>query len=168
VDRSPENRDKKSRSKGTMKNGNLGKLEQEKIDGSSNPSPQPGHQTKNPNKDTEEPETITDNREKPSPPPNGKDTGELGQTTGTLEVAPSPSYADIARKKVLDPSSSSEDEILESPAKRAGRKSCKEAREEEAERKKTQGSQPTIEMSIDRNKRIRSLKGGGPTTPNNK
>jgi hypothetical protein len=87
---------------------------------------------------------------------------------GTLEVVPSPTYADVARKKVTDPSSSSEDEILERPAKRAGRKSRKEAREEEAERQKTQGSQPTIEMSIGRNTRIRSLKGGGPITPNSK
>ena len=109
-----------------------------------------------------------DNREQPSSPPNGKVTGEQGKTAGTLEVVPSPSYVDIARKKVLEPSSSSEDEILERPAKRAGRKSRKEAREEEAERQKTQGSQPTIEMSIDRNTRIRSLKGGGQTTPNSK
>jgi hypothetical protein len=109
-----------------------------------------------------------DSREQPNSPPNGKDTGEQGKMARTLEVVPSPSYADIARKKVLEPSSSLEDEILERLAKRAGRKSRKEAREEESERQKTQGSQPTIEMSIDGNTRIRSLKGGGPTTPNSK
>jgi hypothetical protein len=109
-----------------------------------------------------------DSRTHSSPPPNGKDTGAPGQADGTLEVVPSPTYADIARKKVIDPSSSSEDEILEKPAKRAGRKSRKEAREEEAERQKTQGSKPTIEMSIGRNTRIRSLKGGCPITPNSK
>jgi hypothetical protein len=44
--------------------------------------------------------------------------------------------------------------------KRARRKSHKEAREEEAERKKMQGSQPTIEISIERNNRTRPPKGG--------
>ena len=43
---------------------------------------------------------------------------------------------------------SSEDETYERPSKRARRKSHKEAREEEAERLKIQGSQSTIEMSI--------------------
>jgi hypothetical protein len=160
----------KSRSKGTMKNGNLGQLEQEKIDGSSNPMPQSGPQTEKSqlgNKRTRNNHGKQGTTKSP-PPPNGKDIREQGQMAGTLEAAPSPSYADIARKKVLDPSSSLEDEILEKPAKRAGRKSRKEAREEEAERQKTQGSQPTIEMSIGRNTRIRYLKGGGPTTPNNK
>ena len=85
-----------------------------------------------------------------------------------MEVAPSPSYADIARKKESESPSSSEDEILERPAKRAGRKSRREAREEEAERQKTQGSQPTIEMKIDINTRSRPPKCGGPTTPNSK
>jgi hypothetical protein len=157
----------KSRTKGATKNDNSGQIEQEKIDGSSNPPPHAEPQTEKAINDIEEPE-IMDNRIQPSPPPNGKDIGVPGQTAGTLEVAPSPSYVDIARKKVIDPSSSSEDEILERPAKRAGRKSRKEAREEEAERQKTQGSQPTIEMSIGKNTRIRSLKGGGLITPNNK
>jgi hypothetical protein len=101
------------------------------------------------------------------PPPNGKGTEEQGKTARTLEVVPSPSYADIARKKAVESPSSSEDEILERPAKRAGRKSRREATEEEAERQKTQGSQPTIEMSIGRNTRSRPPK-GGPTTPNSK
>jgi hypothetical protein len=157
----------KSRTKGATKNDNFGKIEKEKIDGSSNPPPHAEPQTEKVINDTEEPE-IMDSRIQSSPPPNGKDTGAPGQAEGTLEIAPSPSYADIAKKKAIDPSSSSEDEILERPAKRAGRKSHKEAREEEAERQKTQGSQPTIEMSINRNTRIRSLKGGGPTTPNSK
>jgi hypothetical protein len=157
----------KSRSKGTTKNGNSGQLESEKIEGSSNPPPHVEPQAEKVNNDTEEPE-IMDSRTHSSPPPNGKDTGAPGQAEGTLEVVPSPTYADVARKKVIDPSSSSEDEILERPAKRAGRKSRKEAREEEAERQKTQGSQPTIEMSMGRNTRIRSLKGGGPITPNSK
>jgi len=69
---------------------------------------------------------------------------------------------------VCDSPISSEDEIIERPAKRAGRKSRREVREEEAERQKTQGSQPTIEMSIGRNTRTRPPKGGGPTTPNSK
>jgi hypothetical protein len=100
------------------------------------PPPHAEPQTEKVNNDTEEPE-IMDNRTHSSPPPNGKNTGAHGQAEGTLEVVPSPTYADISRKKVIDPSSSSEDEILERPAKRAGRKSRKEAREEEAERQKT-------------------------------
>jgi hypothetical protein len=157
----------KSISKGATKNDNSRKIEPEKINRSSNPPPHAEPQTERVNKDTEEPE-IMDSRTHSSPPPNGKDTGAPGQAEGTLEVVPSPTYADIARKKVIDPSSSLEDEILERPAKRAGRKSRKEAREEEVERQKTQGSQPTIEISIGRNTRIRSLKGGGPITPNSK
>jgi hypothetical protein len=91
----------KSRSKGTMNNGNPRQLGQEKIDYSFIPMPQSGPQTEKPNKDTEEPETTMDSREQPNSPLNGKDTGEQGQMAGTLEVVPSPSYADIARKKVL-------------------------------------------------------------------
>jgi hypothetical protein len=109
-----------------------------------------------------------DNREHPKSPTKRKYTGEQGQMVGILDATPSASYVDISRKKMIEPVSSSEDEILERPAKRAGRKSRKEAREEEAERQKTQGSQPTIEMSIGRNTRIRSQKGGGPSTPNSK
>eukprot|EP00253_Pinus_taeda_P023537 PITA_23537 len=59
----------------------------------------------------------------------------------------------------MENSNSSEDETYERPSKKAGRKSRKEKREEEAERLKTQGSQPTIEMSIGRNTRPRPSKG---------
>jgi hypothetical protein len=107
-------------------------------------------------------------REHPKSPTKRKDTGEQGKMAGSMEVAPSPSYANIARKKMMEPVSSLEDEIFERLAKREGRESHKEAREEEAEIKKTQGIQPTIEMSIDRNTRIRSQKGGGPSTPTSK
>ena len=41
-----------------------------------------------------------------------------------------------------------EDETFEIPSKKAGRKSLKEAREEEAKRKEMQGIQSTLEMSI--------------------
>jgi hypothetical protein len=64
----------------------------------------------------------------------------------------------------VDSSGSSKDEAFERPSKRAVRKSRKELREEEAERLKVQGSQPTIEMSIGRNTRSRPTK-GGPTPP---
>jgi hypothetical protein len=55
-----------------------------------------------------------------------------------------------------------EDDSFERPSKREGTKSHKEAREEEAERQKIQGSQPTIDMSIGRNTITRPLKGGPP------
>jgi hypothetical protein len=158
----------RSRNKGTTKSDNHGQLEQEQPDGVPNPTPQPATQAEKLSKETEEPDIIMENRVHPKSPPKRKDTGEQGKTAGSLEAAPSPSYADIARKKIMEPVSSSEDEILERPAKRAGRKSRKEAREEEAERQKTQGSQPTIEMSIGRNTRIRSQKGGGSSTPTSK
>jgi hypothetical protein len=158
----------KPRSKGITKESNPGQSGQEQKDGTSNPMSKSGSQNAEPSKAIEEPEANMDSNEQSKPSPNGKGTEEQGKTAGTLEVAPSPSYADIARKKVLESPSSSEDEILERPAKRAGRKSRREAREEEAERQKTQGSQPTIEMSIGRNTRTRPPKGGGPTIPNNK
>ena len=59
---------------------------------------------------------------------------------------------------------SSEDETFERPSKRAGMKSREELREEEAERLKVQGSQSTIEMSIDINTRSRPTE-GGPSPP---
>jgi len=73
----------------------------------------------------------------------------------------------IAKKKPIESSSSSEDEIYEHQTKKAGRKSHKEKSEEEAERLKTQGSQATIEMTIGRNTIPRSSK-GGLNTPSSK
>ena len=71
----------------------------------------------------------------------------------------SPSYADITRKKQAESSSSSEDDSIEQLSKKAGRKSCKEAWEEEDESLNMQGSQSTIEMSLGRSKRTRPPKG---------
>ena len=48
----------------------------------------------------------------------------------------SPTYADMTRKKTPEISGSSEDETAERPSKRVGRKTHKEAREEEVERQK--------------------------------
>ena len=53
---------------------------------------------------------------------------------------PSPSYAEIIKKKSVDSSGSSEKDSIEQISKKAGRKSRKEAREEEVERLKMQGS----------------------------
>eukprot|EP00253_Pinus_taeda_P013884 PITA_13884 len=77
----------------------------------------------------------------------------------------SPSYADIIKqkKKKIDNAGSSDDETFERPSKRVGRRSNKEAREEESERQKTLGSQTTIEMTLGRNIKPRASKGGGPT-----
>ena len=73
---------------------------------------------------------------------------------GVGEVSPapvgpssSPSYAKIARKKPIKSSGSSDEESIDQFSKKSGRKSKKEIWEEEAERRKTQGSQSTIEMS---------------------
>ena len=48
----------------------------------------------------------------------------------------SPSYANMTRKKPPKSSGSSKDETFERPSKTIGRKSLREAREEEAKRKK--------------------------------
>ena len=66
----------------------------------------------------------------------------------------------MIRKKPPDSSISSDHETFERPSKNAGRKSLKEAREEEAEMQKMHGSQTTLEMSIGRNTRARPPKGG--------
>jgi hypothetical protein len=66
----------------------------------------------------------------------------------------------MTKKKSQENFGSSEEETFERPTKRVGRKSHKEAREEEVKRQKTQGSQPTIEVSIRRNSRTRPPKGG--------
>ena len=88
---------------------------------------------------------------------DGEETDPLGASQGSPS---NPSYAEITKKNLADNSYSSEDETFERPSKRAGRKSYKEVREEEAERLKMQGSQPKIEMSIRRNTRARLPKGG--------
>lgn len=94
-----------------------------------------------------------------STPPSKE--GEKAMQTEVTQGSPSnPSYVEVTRKKAIESSGSSEDETYERPSKRVGRKSCKEMREEEAERLKTQGSQATIEMSIGRNTRPRPSKGG--------
>ena len=66
----------------------------------------------------------------------------------------------MTRKKPSESLNSSEDETFERPSKKAGRKSLKEAREEEVERQKMQGIQATLEMSIGWNTRARPPKGG--------
>jgi len=93
-------------------------------------------------------------------PPSNKEGREPVQTEANQGSPSNPSYAEIARKKPVESSGSSEDETYEQPSKKEGRKSRKEKREEEAERLKTQGSQSTIEMSIGRNIRPRPSKGG--------
>ena len=66
----------------------------------------------------------------------------------------------MIRKKPPELFGSSEDETFERPSKKAGRKSLKEAREEETERQKMQGIQTTLEMSIRQKTRARPRKGG--------
>ena len=72
---------------------------------------------------------------------------------------PSPSYAEIIKKKPVDSFGSFEEKSIEKISKKVGMKSQKEGREEEAERLKMQGSQSTIEMSLGRSKRTRPPKG---------
>ena len=72
----------------------------------------------------------------------------------------SPTYTEIAKeKKPLDNSGSSNEDPLERSSKK-GRKYHKMVREEEVERLKMQGNQPTIEMSISGNARAIPIKGG--------
>lgn len=60
----------------------------------------------------------------------------------------------------METSGSSKDDTFKRPSKRVGRRSRKEAMEEEVERQKMQGNQSTIEMSIGKNTRTRPTKGG--------
>ena len=104
--------------------------------------------------------TALENLEHTGSPISNKEGREEIQLEASQGSPSNPSYAEFKRKKPVDSSGSSEDEIYERPLKRAGRKSHKEVREEEAKRLKTQGSQSTIEMSIGRNTRARPPKGG--------
>ena len=61
-----------------------------------------------------------------------------------IRIYSSLSYVEVVRKKPSESSGSSEDESFERPSKKAGRKYHREAREEEVERKKMQGSQTTL------------------------
>ena len=130
--------------------------------------PTPTQETEESLKETEgahiDPPTAAqenENQREVSPP------SKEGEVANQFEVPhgspPNPTYAEVTKKKAVESSESSEEEIYERPSKRAGRKSRKEKREQEAERLKTQGSQSTIEMSIGRNSRSRPHKGG--TTP---
>jgi len=95
--------------------------------------------------------------------PQANKDGGGAASPGASQGSPSiPSYADITKKKVAEPSNSSEEEIYERPSKRADRKPHKVVREEEAKCLKMQGSQSTIEMTIGRNTRERPSKGGIP------
>jgi hypothetical protein len=108
--------------------------------------------------------TAQGNEEQAEIPSSNEEGGNANQSEANQGSPTNPSYAEIARKKPVESSESSEDETFERPLKKAGRKSRKEKREEEAERYKTQGSQSTIEMSIGRNIRARPSK-GGPNPP---
>ena len=54
---------------------------------------------------------------------------------------------------------------MDNSQKKNGRKSRKEIREEEVERLKLQGSEPTIKLSFGRSKRNRPQKGGANPCP---
>ena len=71
---------------------------------------------------------------------------DCSQDLSPIRPPISPSYVDALKKKVESSGSSEDDGKF---AKKFGRKSRKEIREEEAERLKMQGSQPTIELSFD-------------------
>jgi len=104
--------------------------------------------------------TAIENQEQPEAPSLNKDKEAEIQVVASQGSPLNPSYAEITRPKQTESAGSSEDETLERPTKRAGRKSRKELREEEAERLKVQGNQSTIEMSIGKNTRSRPPKGG--------
>jgi hypothetical protein len=109
-----------------------------------------------------------ENGEQTETSPPAKVGGKELQIEDNQGNPPNPSYAEIAKKNPEESSGSSEDETFERPSKKAGRKSRKEKREEEAERFKIQGSQSTIEMSIGRNTRPRPSKGGPNPPPSSK
>jgi len=99
------------------------------------------------------------------PPNSNKEEEELAHPEVPQGSPSNPTHADVTRKKPAESSDSSEEENYEQPTRKVDRKSRREAREEEAERLKTQGSQPTIEMSIGRNSRNSPPKGGSHPTP---
>jgi hypothetical protein len=109
--------------------------------------------------------TAPENLDQSAPPNSNKENEEMAHLEVPQGSPSNPSYADVTRKKPAESSDSSEEENYEQPTRKVGRKSRREAREEEAERLKTQGSQPTIEMSIGRNSRNRPPKGGSHPTP---
>jgi hypothetical protein len=134
--------------------------------GVGNPTPIQIESTLNPfdplNSQEEPPATALDLDQQASPPALEEiNSGALPtQPENQVEGSSSPSYTDMIRKKPLEMSGSSEDDTFERLVKKEGRKSLKEAREEEAERHKMQGNQPTLKMSIGRNTRARPPKGG--------
>ena len=87
------------------------------------------------------------------------------EVTGSVETdltipkeGHSPTYLDMAKKKIpMNNSSSHDEDPLERSSKKV-RKFHKMVREEEVERLKIQGSQDTIEMSISRNTRGQAFK----------
>jgi hypothetical protein len=103
---------------------------------------------------------TNENQEQTEAPSLNKEKGAEIQAVASQGSPLNPSYAEITRPKQIESAGSSEDETFECPTKRAGRKSRKELREEEAERLKVQGNQSTIEMSIGKNTRSRPPKGG--------
>jgi hypothetical protein len=74
----------------------------------------------------EEPEQQT------LPPVVEKDNVEETHSSSPIGISLPPSYAEMIKKKPMETFGSSEEESFERPSKRAGRKSHKEAREEEA------------------------------------
>ena len=70
-----------------------------------------------------------------------------------------PSYVEITKKKLTNISGSSNEDSIEQLSKKTGRKTQKEAREEEDDILKMQGSQSTIEMSFGRSKKTQPTKG---------
>eukprot|EP00253_Pinus_taeda_P004488 PITA_04488 len=106
---------------------------------------------------TDPPNKAQENEDHVEAPPSSKEGGVAIQIEASQGSPPNPTYAEVTKKKAVESSESSEEEFFERPLKRAGRKSHKEKREEEAERLKTQGSESTIEMTIKRNSRPRGL-----------
>eukprot|EP00253_Pinus_taeda_P024339 PITA_24339 len=108
---------------------------------------------------TDPPNKAQENEDHVEAPPS-KEGGVTIQIEASQGSPRNPTYAEVTKKKAVESSESSEEELLERPLKRSGRKSRKEKREEEAKRLKAQGSQSTIEMTIGRNSKPRSSKGG--------
>ena len=110
-------------------------------------------------------QTNEDIKQQNLPSVGEKEIIEVGHPISPLGNSSPPSYVDMTRKKPPKNYGSSEDDTFERPSKIIVRKSKKETREEEAERKNMQGCQATIEMSIGRNTRTRPLKGGSNSIP---
>ena len=118
--------------------------------------------------DQEEGEIQEEEEEEIGEQESPKETSSPPSSPSGKEQNHSPSYADMAKKRPPELSQSSEDLPFEKSSKKQGRRTNKELREEEAENQKMQGSQLTIDMTLNKVGRTRNNRGGNAAPPSGK